>query len=528
MLLVAAIVITISIGENGLFIKAKSSNYNQAVGELYDRTFAEVSYLIIPDKVDGKDDFNFEKLYTSRGFTTFYEIRNGNIWDKSRNLELVKKEEFENSIRDKFKQEGKESAKPIVNPITNEDRKISGSGERGATIYVNAGGIQYTGTVNEQGRWSVDIPVQQADTKITVTQKEKDKIVSVETIVDVVKAKLEQITIEEVLNTNTSITGTARPGADITIVIGSTEYTGKVDTSGRYSIPVGEPFEGSVVSGKQSMLNKLSSDVVTTIVGMAKSEKPTANEVKSNHTEVTGRGIPNSRITVILPNGTDHVGYVSAEGEFRIMIPKQEANSRITVIQKTPRRLDSEPLYIDVIRAIPAPNPTINEIDTDDTKVTGKGVPNSNVFVKIPGKMERLVTVNGNGDWELDTGLLDGGQEIIAHQELPDRPNSEEVKRNVVQLPALAVPRIDHVDSSHDRVWGWAVPGATVKVHAHRSVYKGNRYRCKWKMVDTYRSRKRKYYSRSATKRSRETMVRLVKNDNTATTRISETQVSTK
>ena len=82
------------------------------------------------------------------------------------------------------------------------------------------------------------------------------------------------------------------------------------------------------------MLNKLSSDVVTTIVGMAKSQKATANEVKSNHTEVTGRGIPNSRITVILPNGTDHVGYVSAEGEFRIMIPKQEANSRITVIQK--------------------------------------------------------------------------------------------------------------------------------------------------------------------------------------------------
>ena len=232
-------------------------------------------------------------------------------------------------------------------------------------------------------------------------------------------------------------------------------------------MPVGELFEGSVVSGKQSMLNKLSSDVVTTIVGMARSQKPTANEVKSNHTEVTGRGIPNSKITVILPNGTDHVGYVSSEGEFRIMIPKQEVNSRITVIQKTPRRLDSEPLYIDVIRAIPAPNPTINEMDTDDTKATGKGVPNSNVFVKIPGKMERYITVSGNGDWELETGLLDGGQEIIAYQELPDRPNSEEVKINVVQLPALAVPRIDYVDSSHDRVWGWAEPNATVDVHVY-------------------------------------------------------------
>ena len=76
-------------------------------------------------------------------------------------------------------------------------------------------------------------------------------------------------------------------------------------------------------------------------------------------------------------------------------------------------------------------------MDTDDTKVTGKGVPNSRVFVRVPGKMERHVNVNGNGDWELETGLLDGGQEIIAQQELPDRPNSAEVKKNVVQLPAL-------------------------------------------------------------------------------------------
>ena len=76
-------------------------------------------------------------------------------------------------------------------------------------------------------------------------------------------------------------------------------------------------------------------------------------------------------------------------------------------------------------------------MDTDDTKVTGKGVPNSRVFVKIPGKMERYVNVNGNGDWELDTGLLDGGQEIVVHQELDGRPNSEEVRRSVVQLPPL-------------------------------------------------------------------------------------------
>ena len=99
--------------------------------------------------------------------------------------------------------------------------------------------------------------------------------------------------------------------------------------------------------------------------------------------------------------------------------------------------MESDEVETIVVRAMPAPKPTINEVDTDDTKVTGKGVPNSRVYVKIPGKLERYVSVNGNGDWEIDTGLLEAGKEIIAYQELPDRPNSEEVKRTVVQLLAL-------------------------------------------------------------------------------------------
>ena len=82
---------------------------------------------MIPGKVNGTDNFKFEDLYNSKEFTTYYEIRHDMIWDKIRNIELIKKEDFENNIREKFKEQGKESAKPIVNAITNEDRKISGS-----------------------------------------------------------------------------------------------------------------------------------------------------------------------------------------------------------------------------------------------------------------------------------------------------------------------------------------------------------------------------------------------------------------
>ena len=48
LLIVVAIVITLTSGENGLFNKANTTNYNNAVAELYDRSYAEISYLVIP------------------------------------------------------------------------------------------------------------------------------------------------------------------------------------------------------------------------------------------------------------------------------------------------------------------------------------------------------------------------------------------------------------------------------------------------------------------------------------------------
>ncbi len=189
------------------------------------------------------------------------------------------------------------------------------------------------------------------------------------------------------------------------------------------------------------MHDKLTSDVVTTIVGMAKGERPTINEVKSNHTEVTGTGISGSRIKIVLQDGREYIGNVDGSGQYRITIPKQNEHARIVATQITPRRTESDPVDTYVVRAVPAPVPTINEVDTDDTKVTGRGVANSKVYIKISGKFEGHVDVNSNGDWEVNTGLLNGGQEIVVYQELSDRPNSEEVKKNVLQLPALRSPK---------------------------------------------------------------------------------------
>ena len=123
-------------------------------------------------------------------------------------------------------------------------------------------------------------------------------------------------------------------------------------------------------------------------------------------------------------------------GNYSVKIPVQDMNKKIWVTQTSPNREESD-RQEKVVKGVPAPAPSINDVDTDDTKVTGKGVANSKVHVKIPGKFEGDVDVNSNGDWEVNTGLLNGGQQIIAYQELPRKINSAEVRKNVVQLPAL-------------------------------------------------------------------------------------------
>ena len=123
-------------------------------------------------------------------------------------------------------------------------------------------------------------------------------------------------------------------------------------------------------------------------------------------------------------------------GNYSVKIPVQDMNKKIWVTQIAPNREESD-RQEKVVKGVPAPKPTINEMDTDDTRLTGRGVANSKVHVKIPGKFEGDVDVNSNGDWEVNTGLLNGGQEIIVHQELPRKLNSEEAKINVKQLPPL-------------------------------------------------------------------------------------------
>ena len=71
------------------------------------------------------------------------------------------------------------------------------------------------------------------------------------------------------------------------------------------------------------------------------------------------------------------------------------------------------------------------------------------------------------GRWNLYIGQERGNCRIEVRQMKTGRPWSDMAVSNVVQLPALGNPSIDQMNTAQDHIYGWATPGATVKVHAH-------------------------------------------------------------
>ena len=141
-----------------------------------------------------------------------------------RKKELVKKQDFEKYLEDKLASDNVNSEinvteKPSVIAVTNEDTAIRGTGNIGSDIIVKIGTNTYTGKVGTNGEFNISIPKQTSGTTITIVQKEEGKKESEEISLEVYKTRLEKIEIDKVVNTDTKVTGKAKPGADVKLVI---------------------------------------------------------------------------------------------------------------------------------------------------------------------------------------------------------------------------------------------------------------------------------------------------------------------
>ncbi|MGF2713246.1 Ig-like domain-containing protein, partial [Bacillus cereus] len=108
--------------------------------------------------------------------------------------------------------------KPIVNKVTDQDTKVTGTGEVGSKVTVTAGDQKYEGKVDGNGNFTVDIPKQKPGTEVTVTLTDDSNNISEPTVIIVKDITApETPVVKEVTDESTKVIGTGEAGSKVTV-----------------------------------------------------------------------------------------------------------------------------------------------------------------------------------------------------------------------------------------------------------------------------------------------------------------------
>ncbi|MDC6377483.1 Ig-like domain-containing protein [Staphylococcus warneri] len=369
---------------------------------------------------------------------------------------------------------------PTVNPVTSNDKTITGKAEPGSTVTVTfPDGSTSTGKADQDGNYVIDIPANE-DLKggetlpVTSTDKDGNTSEPATTVVTDTTAP-EAPTVNPVTSDDTQITGKAEPNSTVTVTFpDGTTASGTTDADGNYviDIPANEDLKGGeTLPVTATDKDGNTSDKTTTVVTDTTAPTvPTINPVTSDDTQITGKAEPGSTVTVTFPDGTTATGKTDENGNYVIDIPANEdlkGGETLPVTATDKDGNESQPTTT-VVTDTTAPSvPTINPVTSDDTQITGKAEPNSTVTVTFPDGTTATGKTDENGNYVIDIPSnedLKGGETLPVTATDKDGNTSEPATTVVTDTTAPTVPTINPVTSEDKTITGKAEPGSTVTV----------------------------------------------------------------
>lgn len=460
------------------------------------------------------------------------------------------------------------SEKPTINPVTEGERIISGTGKPGAKIDVtkfNSGQGQIMGSnivVNDKGKWTLNIPegieLKKGDTILVNQQEGKERPIQVSAEVQAKKAenpdqnnpknpqqnpqeKLEKLTINPVTEGDETISGTGKPGAKVNIakmgnnvtenVLLAKDVDVKEDGSWSAKIDPQKFKAGDSIYAVQKKDDKVLETTNIKVKGISK--KPTINSVKEGAKVISGKGEPGAKIDLgrkdkdtakgnILKTGI----VVDKNGDWKAEIDakKFKVGDTIYAFQKEEDKKISELTEVTVEKADkqpeednkkPQPNTpsqedkdkearekekrekeeaaklTIEDAYAGDKTLKGKAAPGYQVYLIIKPKNQQDPTINKNatvdkhGNWSANlVDELKEGDEVTVYQTNPykngeiiitvkakkDKPNPQkpvepkQPERNPQENKLSSFPAVNDIKAGDTKLTGKGVAGATIVV----------------------------------------------------------------
>ncbi|WP_367651199.1 Ig-like domain-containing protein, partial [Staphylococcus xylosus] len=198
--------------------------------------------------------------------------------------------------------------------------------------------------------------------------------------------------MNDVTSEDTQISGTAEPGSTVTVTFpDGTTTTGTADDQGNYTveIPSNVKLDGgeSIRVVAEDKEGNVSEEATTTVKDTTAPEAPTVNEVTSEDTQISGTAEPGSTVTVTFPDGTTATGTADDQGNYTVEIPsnvKLDGGESIRVVAEDKDGNTSEETTTTVTDTTAPEAPTVNEVTSEDTQISGTAEPGSTVTVTFP------------------------------------------------------------------------------------------------------------------------------------------------
>ncbi|MCU5746297.1 Ig-like domain-containing protein [Staphylococcus sp. SQ8-PEA] len=369
---------------------------------------------------------------------------------------------------------------PSINPVDDNDKNIIVNGQEGSTVTVRDDKGNTVGTVQiregeSSGTITLDQPLK-AGTQLTSTASKNGKTSETSSEVTVEdKTAPDAPTIDEVNPKSTQITGQAEKGSTVRVTLpGGTTAVGKASDDGHYTIDIPDgvklhPGDRIGVTAEDDAGNTSQEETID-VVNQKAPETPTINPVTSKDRNITGDGEAGSTITVTYPDGTTSTGTVDQDGHYSIDLPDNktlEGNETLRVSASDDDG-NSSPETTTIVEDKTAPDkPSIDEVRSDSSEITGKAEANSTVIVQFPNGQYQETTAGGDGRYLVDIpeGIkLAGGEEITVQSRDRAGNNSEDATTTVSDHTPPNAPDVNGVNSTDNSVSGKAEPGSTVTV----------------------------------------------------------------
>ncbi|MCD9060285.1 Ig-like domain-containing protein, partial [Staphylococcus chromogenes] len=319
---------------------------------------------------------------------------------------------------------------PVVNDPQPNDGIVTGSGEPGETVVVTfPNGDVVTGTVGEDGTWTVNVPP-------TETLEEGEVVTAVitddngntstpgnGTVTDTIAP--DAPVVNDPQPNDGIVTGSGEPGETVVVTFPNGDVvTGTVGEDGTWTVnvpPTETLEEGEVVTAVITDDNgNTSTPGNGTVTDTIAPDAPVVNNPQPNDGTVTGSGEPGGTVVVTFPNGDVVTGTVGEDGTWTVNVPPTETLEEgevVTAVITDDNGNTSTPGNGTVTDTIAPDAPVVNNPQPNDGTVTGSGEPGGTVVVTFPNGDVVTGTVGEDGTWTVNvppTETLEEGEVVTA------------------------------------------------------------------------------------------------------------------